>query len=155
MRTSTLAIASLVTLAATGLAGCSSGSEEPAAETAAESAAAPTTSASPMVGGMAACDAPTFTTAVEDLLASEGDGNQLYSLDGFECVDGWAVTFPTIGQSEDTSYTYTQLFQAEGQFWVPVDRGDVCGTTNLDDPTAYPADAQIPEAIWQPACNTN
>ena len=47
------------------------------------------------------------------------------------------------------------MFQAEGQFWIPVDRDGVCGTTNPDDPSAFPADSLIPEAIWQPACNTN
>jgi hypothetical protein len=31
----------------------------------------------------------------------------------------------------------------------------VCGTVNMDDPSAYPADSQVPAEIWQPACNTN
>lgn len=108
------------------------------------------------VGGTAPCDAATFSSEMEALLASQGDDTKLISLDGFECADGWAVTFPTIGANEEQSYTYTQVFQAEGQFWIPIeDRNTVCGTYSPDDPTAYPSDAQVPEIIWQPACNTN
>lgn len=110
------------------------------------------------VGGMAVCDEAALTTAVEDFLASAPEMGELQSLDGFECADGWAVTFPTVGPTMDMAITYTQIFRAEGQFWIPVppaDRGSVCGTYNADDPTAYPSDSEVPEAIWQPACNTN
>lgn len=106
--------------------------------------------------GALACDAGTFTTAVEQLLASQSGETRLISLDGFECDGDWAVTFPTIGASEEESYTYTQVFRADGGAWSPIeDRNTVCGTYNADDPTAYPGDSQVPEAIWQPACNTN
>lgn len=40
-----------------------------------------------------ACDAGTFTAAVEQLLASQGGETKLISLDGFECDGDWAVTF--------------------------------------------------------------
>ena len=113
------------------------------------------TDETPSVGGMAVCDEATLTAAVKDYLASEPESLTFQSLDGFECADGWAVTFPSVG-SDDEGYTYTQIFQAEGQFWVPVtDRSTVCGTFNADDPTAYPSDSEVPESIWQPACNTN
>lgn len=74
------------------------------------------------VGGTAVCDEATLTTAVEESLAASPDGESLVSLDGFECADGWAVTFPTVTGSpgdEEGAYQYTQVFQAEGQFWVP------------------------------------
>lgn len=112
----------------------------------------------PSVGGMAVCDEATMTTAVQDYLASDPEMGALQSLDGFECADGWAVTFPTVGANMDEAYTYTQIFQAEGQFWIPVppaDRGSVCGTVDVEDPAAYPSDSQVPESIWQAACNTN
>ncbi len=144
----TVVVATLALVAAGGLAGCSSSSSSP------EASAAPTPEGS-MVGGMATCDEATFTTDVEALLKEQGGVDNLYSIDGFQCVDGWAVVFPTIGGSEDTAYTYTQVFQAEGQFWIPKDRGDVCGTQDPNDATAYPVDSQVPEAIYQDACNTN
>jgi len=108
---------------------------------------------------MAVCDESTLRTALEDYLASEPDGESMFSLDGFECADGWAVTFPTVGvdsEDEDTAYTYTQVFRAEGQFWIPVDdRTTVCGTIDLDNPASFPSDSQVPESIWKSACNTN
>lgn len=104
---------------------------------------------------MTTCDEATISTAVEDVLAAEGQGSQLFSLDGFECADGWAVAFPTVGVEEDNAITVTLVFEAEGQFWIPKDRTAVCGTYNLDDPAAYPADALIPEQLYQPGCQTN
>lgn len=118
---------------------------------------AASTDDTPSVGGTAVCDEATLTAAVKDFVASEPDSGEFQSLDGFECADGWAVTFPTVGAG-DEGYTYTQIFQAEGQFWVPVppaNRGDICGTTDIEDPAAYPSDSQVPESIWQAACNTN
>lgn len=128
------------------LAACSSGTttEEPAASGSAS-----------MVGGMATCDEATFTQVVTDQLAADGEGLTLFSLDGFECVDGWAAVFPTVGTTEEDAVTETLVYEAEGQFWIPKDRGEVCGTVDESDPSAYPADSQVPEALWQPACNTN
>lgn len=128
----TIAVTLTLVAAGTALAGCASTDTAPA------------------------CDADTFTSAMEDLLSAESDGTLLISLDGFECDGDWAVTFPTIGISEEESYTYTQVFRAEGGAWSPIeDRNAVCGTYNADDPMAYPSDSQIPESIWPAACNTN
>lgn len=117
------------------------------------------TDAATSVGGTAVCDEATLATAVEEALAASPDGETLVSLDSFECADGWAVTFPTVAASpgdEEGAYEYTQVFQAEGQFWVPItDRNTVCGTADVEDPAAYPSDSQVPESIWQSACNTN
>ena len=130
------------------LAACSSGST-------AEEAAATSAPSASMVGGMATCDDATFTQVVTDLLAAEGEGTQLFSVDGVECLDGWAAVFPTVGTTEEDAVTETLVFQAEGQFWIPKDRGEVCGTVDANDPAAYPADSQVPEGLWGPACNTN
>lgn len=116
------------------------------------------TDESTSVGGMAVCDETTLASAVEEYLAANPDGELLLSFDGFECADGWAVTFPTVGlaENDEGAYTYTQVFQAEGQFWIPItDRNTVCGTTDVEDPSAYPSDSQVPASIWQSACNTN
>jgi len=109
----------------------------------------------PTVGGMAVCDEATLSAAISDNLVATGSEASLLSLDGFTCRDGWATTFPTIGTDAETAITVTEVFQAEGEFWILKDRSEVCGTTDMNDPTAYPEDSQVPEGIWQDACQTN
>lgn len=150
MRTTALTAATLL-LGVGVLAGCSSSSDE----TTTTEASPEATAEASMVGGMATCDEATFTQVVTDQIAAEGSETQLFSLDGFECVDGWAAVFPTVGTTEEDAVTETLVYEAEGQFWIPKDRMAVCGTVNMDDPSAYPADSQVPEALWPSACNTN
>lgn len=107
------------------------------------------------VGGMTTCDDATISTTIEEQLAAEGQGNQLFSLDGLECGDGWAVAFPTVGPEESNAVTITAIYEAEGQFWIQKNPADVCGTTNMDDPAMYPEDALIPKSLYQAACQTN
>lgn len=109
----------------------------------------------PSVGGMTTCDDATITAALEEALAAEGQGNQLFSLDGLECGDGWAVAFPTVGPEESNAITITTIFEAEGQFWIQKNPADVCGTIDMNDPSAYPSDALIPESLYQAGCQTN
>jgi hypothetical protein len=129
----TIAISATALLA---LSACSSDSEE-------------------SVGGMTTCDEATISKAVEDVLAAEAQGEKLFSLDGLECGDGWAVAFPTVGVDEENAITITSVFEAEGQFWVPKDRTAVCGTYDMDNPEAYPSDALIPESLYLAGCQTN
>lgn len=143
MNRTALAITGMI-LATAGLAACSSSSDEPAAE-----------ASGTVVGGMATCDEATFTQVVTDQLAAEGSGMEVLSLDGFECLDGWAAVVPTVGTTEEDAVTETLVYEAEGQFWIPKDRAEVCGTIDPNDPAAYPADSQVPEALWPQACNTN
>lgn len=107
------------------------------------------------VGGMTTCDDATITATLEEALAAEGAGNQLFSLDGLECGDGWAVAFPTVGPEESNAITITTIFEAEGQFWIQKNPADVCGTIDMNDPAAYPSDALIPESLYQAGCQTN
>ena len=111
--------------------------------------------ADPSVGGMAVCDEATLSAAISENLVATGSEASLLSLDGFTCLDGWATTFPTLGTDAETAITETLVFQAEGEFWILKDRSEVCGTIDMNDPTAYPADSQVPEGIWQDACQTN
>ena len=129
-----------LTILSMGLTGCSS-SDDSAADSS--------------VGGMAVCDEATLSAAITDNLVAAGSEASLLSLDGFTCADGWATTFPTIGTDAETAITVTEVFQAEGQFWISKDRAAVCGTTDMNGSTAYPADSQVPESIWQDACQTN
>jgi hypothetical protein len=130
MRLKVTAAVAATSIAALGMVGCSS--------------------------AQAACDATAMTAAST---AATDPGMVFVSLDGFECSDGWAYTAPTVGPvdgSEDGQYTMTMVFKADGQSWVPQDRGKVCGTVEITDgPAPYPKDSQVPEAIWQSACQTN
>ncbi len=108
------------------------------------------------VGGIASCDEATMTAAVKDLFEAEPELGEFQELQAFDCADGWAVTFPSIIDASGNEYEYTQVFEAEGQFWIPInDSTTVCGTIDSDDPTAFPSDAQVPKDLWQDACNTN
>lgn len=106
---------------------------------------------------MTTCDKKTLRQAVETVVASTKTNTKVISIDGIECANGWAVVFPVIGETKNDpeAYEYTQVFQAEGQFWIPADKDTVCGTVNSDMPMAYPSDAQVPKRIWSSACNTN
>ena len=148
----TAVLVAAVAVSTLGLGACSSDTNSSEETAAASAAASPDAT---MVGGTATCDEASLSEAITGVLDAGSDGEKLFSLDGFECADGWAATFPTVGTAEDNAYTMTMVFEAEGQFWVEKDRGEVCGTQNMDDLQAYPDDAQVPEAIYQPACNTN
>lgn len=142
------AIVTTSLLLTTAVAGCSSSSSESPS-----SAAAASVSAS-MVGGMTTCDDATISAAIEESLTAAGEGGTLDSLDDLQCADGWAAAVATIGDGSGEAITETLVFQAEGQFWVPKDRGDVCGTLGSDI-TVRPDDAQVPESIWTLGCTTN
>lgn len=136
----------VVLLGSLGIAGCSSSTESSA------SSPAPTES---VIGGTATCDEASLRAAVEAAMTESDPSMSIFFVDGFECADGWAVIFPTIGTTEENSVTVTEVLQAEGQFWLVKDRAEVCGTPVDGDPTAVPADSQVPAEIYQPACNTN
>lgn len=108
------------------------------------------------------CDEASIRQALEASLSaadSDLDGT-LVSIDGFQCADGWAVAFPTLdGFAGDVAVTTTAVLKAQDQEWAVVpSRIAVCGTYGpTGDPMnpTYPDDAQVPESIWMPACNTN
>lgn len=143
----TLIALAVPAVAAVALVGCSSSDSGDS-----------TASASPsLIGGTTECNETTITEAATT--AAEAEQQKLVTLNGFQCADGWAVADATVGPSDgstDGEIDVTMVFEAEGQFWIPKDRGDVCGT--IDSSTAspaYPSDAQVPEAIWPAACLTN
>lgn len=115
-----------------GLASCSSSEDEP------------------MVGGMTECTTPILTEAMEGLIG-EQEGVELMSVDQVDCADGWAVVSAVIGDGQ-MGAPGSYIFQAQGQFWVPYDKANVCGTYNPDEPDAYPSDAEIPQTLYLPGC---
>ena len=142
MRNRAMVIGAATLVAGLAMAGCSSQSTTEQSSAAASSGPA--------------CDAATLSEASG---AQASQGEVLVSLDGYQCSAGWAFTFPTLGPadgSEDGMYTMTMVFKADGQSWQPQDRDAVCGTAQISDGNApYPSDAQVPEDIWQSACQTN
>lgn len=96
-----------------------------------------------MVGGMSECSDAAMQEAVS---AVYGDGS--FEISGYKCEDGWAYATTNPAEGE-MSTPRMFIFEAEGQFWIPKDAATVCGT--YADGT-YPADATIPESLYDPAC---
>jgi len=103
-----------------------------------------------MVGGMTECTDEIINAEAQSFIASESSGENEWYPDSVNCADGWAVASGingAAGQSEPdvTGAPANVIFQAEGQFWVPKDAMDVCGTMDGD---SYPSDAEIPEDLY-------
>lgn len=113
------------------LAACSSGDDE-------------------MVGGMTECTEAAVGEAAQQA-AEELGADNVYELENLECADGWAVTGGILGDGSGTGAPTSFIFEAEGQFWVPKSQESVCGTY---EDGAYPADAEIPESLYEAGCLT-
>jgi hypothetical protein len=108
------------------LAGCSSDSTDDAS-----------------VGGMAECSDTAIAEAVNADPAFAD-----YVVNDYKCDSGWAYASADPAEGE-MGAPAMMIFEAEGQFWIPKNAADVCGT--YEDGT-FPADAVIPEALYDPAC---
>ena len=133
-----------------GLAAC--GSDETAAETVAATTAATATTTTTTdttastgttdkVGGTATCDAASLVKAAQ---GADPNVTGLDEPNAFQCADGWAYADVDTGSGSD-QYAGVVVFEAEGQFWVPKDRAEVCKA---------PGD-QVPESLYQSACETS
>ena len=104
-----------------------------------------------MVGGMTECTkaalAQPATAAAQDL-----GPNNLYTVDTLDCADGWAVTSGVLSSTDnpDMGAPTSFIFEQQGQFWVPKDKADVCGTNPVT--TTAPSDAQIPADLYVAGC---
>jgi hypothetical protein len=135
-------------------ASCSSSTDSPLSRV---STAGPVSSAStPVAGDDYTCsDAAVAPVVVAALSPDES----LRQLNGLQCLDGWAVVFPTVGPADGSAegeIDITLVLKTEKGAWVNQDRLAVCGTSpTAGGSPAYPSDAQVPEGIWLPACQTN
>ena len=107
----------------------------------------------PMVGGMTECTEPIISEAALAYVESI-DANNTFTLDTLTCADGWAAASGILGPKDAPAdgpqgAPSVLIFEQEGQFWIPKDQIDVCGT--YGDGT-YPADAQVPESLYEAAC---
>lgn len=101
-----------------------------------------------IVTGSAKCDQASLEKAVRSWAKAEGDGEATLPQNpkSYSCADGWAVAFPNVGTGE-AEVTVTAVFEAEGQFWIPKDRTQVCGNNA--------AQSEVPSSLFQEACRTN
>lgn len=107
------------------------------------------------VGKASSCGEISITETIQSQI---GEDMAVRSIDGSGCDSGWLFAYVTVGAADGNTegdVTETMVFEAEGQFWIPVDRTAVCGTPAADDPAKRPADAEVPESIWPMACNSN
>ncbi len=128
----------LASLAVVALAACggSNGSSEPPDD-------------SPTVGGTVACDRDSIEQGVEAWSKAFGGGGNVDLPEGsgaFRCTEGWAVAFPEAGPQAE-AITVTVVLEAEGQFWIPKNRAEVCGNG--------PGDSEVPKSLYRDACQTN
>jgi len=135
MKKSVLAGACVAALGVAALSGCSSNSEEA------------------MVGGMTECTMEAVQSSLDEAAKALGADN-VVSDATLSCADGWAVVSGILGAADAPSdgpqgAPTTFIFQQEGQFWIPKEKSAVCGTLNGD---AYPADAEVPEALYTEGC---
>lgn len=106
-----------------------------------------------MVGGMTECTDAIINAEAEKVVEANSGGENVWSPSSVECADGWAAAFGSIDikdapEDGPQGAPASLIFQQEGQFWIPKDAADVCGT--YTDGT-YPSDAEIPEALYD-AC---
>jgi hypothetical protein len=132
-----VALASVSVLAVGVLAACSSDDS----------------SSGEMVGGMTECTDDIINAEAEKVVDADSGGENAWSPDSVQCADGWAVASGLIGPVDPPAdgpqgAPTNLIFQQEGQFWIPKDSIDVCGTYTDG---SYPSDAEIPEALYD-AC---
>ncbi len=105
-----------------------------------------------VIGGTATCTQTGFSDVIA---AGLPKAEVLVSVDKFQCDSGWAYAFATIGDGKGHDIGVTDVFEAEGQFWIPKNRSQVCGTPVSGHPDQRPADSPVPAGIWANACDTN
>lgn len=100
-----------------------------------------------------------MTSCTEDNLAEPAtaaaqalSSDNVYTINGVQCADGWAVTSGLLATKADptTGAPTSFVFEQEGQFWIPKDKARVCGTNPTT--TTPPADALIPAALFLSGC---
>jgi hypothetical protein len=107
-----------------------------------------------MVGGMTECTDEIINAEAEKVVDANSGGENVWSPMTVECADGWAVASGSIDikaapADGPQGAPASLIFEQEGQFWIPKDKQDVCGTIDGD---TYPSDAQVPEALFLAGC---
>ena len=131
-----LALSAALAIAGLSLAACSS-SDSTTAE-----------ASTPMVGGMTECTKEAVQPAVDAAVVALGGDNQM-PIEDLQCATGWAVASGILGPKDAPAdgpqgAPFSFVFEAEGQFWVPKDKAQVCGTSE--------SDAEVPADLYAAGC---
>lgn len=107
-----------------------------------------------MVGGMTECTDEIINAEAEKVVDANSGGENVWSPMTVDCADGWAVASGSIDIKDAPAdgpqgAPASLIFEQEGQFWIPKQAQDVCGTIDGD---TYPSDAQVPEALFLAGC---
>ncbi len=97
--------------------------------------------------GGADCDVVGLEHEIDHIVGEAG--LELESLGEVSCVDNWALVQATVGGSGLPSATEPYLFASIDGMWVLKAPETACGT--VVDATR-PADAEIPEGLWEQTC---
>lgn len=121
------------------------------ASTTAPTTTAPSTTDTPMVGGMTECTKAALAEPATQAAQALGADN-VFTIDNLDCADGWAVTSGVLSGKDNPQMGAPRsfVFEQQGQFWVPKDKADVCGTDPVT--TTPPDDALIPAALFVAGC---
>lgn len=104
----------------------------------------------PAPGGqvVADCDPGAFGDALGSVLRESL--MTVESIDDFECADGWAVVLATVSGEEGPSVQEQYVLASGDSGWVLASPESACGTIQEDG--VRPADASVPEPLWDQAC---
>ena len=77
------------------------------------------------------------------------------SIDSLQCSGDWAVASATLASADEGGEGMVDVFllQRDGDIWVLKARETACGT--ISPGGSRPADAQVPEDLWERACLTS
>ncbi|MBU6277873.1 MAG: hypothetical protein KGN78_01380 [Actinomycetales bacterium] len=108
--------------------------------------AATATGCSETPGG-ADCDVVGLEHEIDHIVGEAG--LELESLGDVSCVDNWALVQATVGAPGIPSASEPYLFARSEGMWVLKAPETACGTVVDDN---RPADAEIPEGLWEQTC---
>lgn len=94
------------------------------------------------------CDPGAFSSVLGEVLADSL--MTVDSVDGFECAEGWAVVQASVSGQEIPSVEEQYLFAERDGAWVLRSPEGSCGTIAGDG--IRPADAKVPDSLWEQAC---
>lgn len=100
--------------------------------------------------GGADCDVVGLEHEIDHIVGEAG--MEVESLGEVSCVDNWALVQATVGAPGLPSATEPYLFASTEGMWVLKAPETACGSI-VDG--SRPADAEIPEGLWEQACAEN
>jgi len=101
------------------------------------------------VGGTVECSESAVRAGLE------GVDYEIADIFSLNCNNGWALVGISAKFGGDGPVDIFEVLEAEGQFWILKNKGDVCGSEPEYDDNGQPIrpnDAQVPAELWYGAC---